>query len=261
MMSEGKFMIRKWKAGKTVVMSKFPVGNATKPRAKKKKGATPSYKKMQNDMSAVRTLTRTIDCNFKHGDFWITLKYDDGKYQKLLSKLEAAGMELTPDNIRLEAIHERDLFLRRVKRNMTEKGLDLQYVSVTSDIDGDTGNAVRVHHHILVNKEAFEFIFKHWRKDILRYDPLRDQDSYAALAEYLIRQVRRQPEKKKYTTSKNLKKPELISEAVVSDSGELVVPKGAKVLQRSPYDVDKNPSQYICYVPKAEKKKRGGKRE
>lgn len=255
----GKYMIRKIKSGEVEEMIGFPVGPATRTRNKRKKGSSSIRKQDENDRDAIKRLARTINSNYKPGDLWITLTYNTARLEALMKKLEKSGTEATMDNIRKAAIHERDLFLRRVNRNLASIGLPLKYIAVTSDIDGKTGELARIHHHIITNKEAFEFIFKQWSEDEVDKKSLRDQKDYTPIATYLIKQVRRQPDARKYSPSRNLKKPE-ITEQIISFNKELKPPKGATIVHRKEYDIE-SPTQYIRYIAPPKKQKIGGKRE
>jgi hypothetical protein len=259
-MSGGKFMKRKVQSGEVVEVTLFPVGSATKPRKGRKKGSTTSRKQDANMRLAVRKLAQSIHCNFRQGDIFLTLKYSQERIDKLIEEIKADGQDVTPDTIRLYAIHERDCFLRRIKRNMLARGQELRYIASTSDIDGSTGELVKVHHHLIIPKEAFDFVFRHWAKDWTNYTPLDNRKDHTALAEYIIKQCRRQPDKKKYTVSQNLKKPVVISEEIITVKEELKVPRGANVTHRDPFDFTA-PTQYVRYIEPPKNKKRGGKRE
>lgn len=252
-------MIREIQSGKVVERSCFPVGNATKPRKGKKKGSTTVRKQDQNDKDAARRLSRVLNCNYGPGDIFLSLTYSPARFEKIIMNIKKDGRDATPDTIREYAIHERDKFLRRVKRDLKKTGVELKYIAATSDIDGSTGELVRIHHHMVVQKAAFDFIFKQWSKEEVNYKPLRDQDDYTPIAEYILKQVRRQPDEKKYTASRNMKKPE-IKEKLVLVRKELTAPKNAKVMYRGEYDRE-TAFQYVRYIAPEKKQKRGGKRE
>ena len=148
------------------------------------------------------------------------------------------------DAIRAAAEHEARLVLRRVKRAMG--AVPLRYILVTSDMDGDTGELVRVHHHLIVGAEAREAFAAKWAAlGGVEWRRLSAQDDYTPVAAYLIRQVRHVPDAKKYSPSRNLVHPEPRDR--ISPSGaELRVPKGAKLLYRAEYKP--GAPQYIRYV-------------
>ncbi len=253
-------MIRKIQSGRVMEISCFPVGNATKPRRGKKKGSTTTRKQDQNFKQAERRLAQTINCNYVPGDIWLTLKYSPKRLSKLENRIVKDGKEVTPDTIREYAISDRNRFLRRVKRDLEKLGIPLKYIAATSDVDGSTGELVRIHHHLILQAAAFESVFAKWSREEVDYKPLRNQEDYTPIAEYIIRQCRRQPDEKKYTCSRNLSKPVVLSEKIITVNKELKAPRGATVLHRSEYNREL-PCQYVRYVAPKEKKKRGGKRE
>ncbi|MCL1819408.1 MAG: hypothetical protein FWG36_01985 [Oscillospiraceae bacterium] len=253
-----KIMVREYVSGAVVERSMFPVGNAAKVRNPRRKGSTPLRKQDQNDRMAVKRLARAINCNFSHGDILITLTYSEERLNKLLKSIpvgnDAPGVPPSPDAIRKAAIHERDCFLRRVKRDLEKQDIKLKYITVTSDIDGETGDPVRIHHHVLLPKEAFDAAFKHWCREEVDYRPLRDQKDYTSVAVYLLRQVRRQPDMKKYSTSRNLDKP-VIREKIITAPAELKAPRGAVVMHRDEYDYQ-TMTQYIRFIKKVNNEQR-----
>ena len=84
-----RYMIRTIISGAVVEKSKFLVAANVKPRRSRKKGSTPLRKQDQNDRDAVKRLARVINCNFRHGDLWVTLKYDQVRMDKLMDQIEA----------------------------------------------------------------------------------------------------------------------------------------------------------------------------
>ena len=258
-MGERRFMIREYESGEVIERSVFPVGNATKTRKPKEKGSTPPRKQDQNARAAEKCLARNINCNFNQGDLWITLSYSESRLERLVDRIIQGSPDFTPETIRREAIRERDLFLRRVKREMQKQNIEFKYIASTSDMDGDTGEQVRIHHHIIVQKSAYDAVLKHWSREEAYIRPLRDQKDYTPIAIYIIKQVRRQPDQKKYTSSRNLAKPK-IREKIILIRQELKAPRGAVVMHRGEYDYDSS-TQYIRYVKPPEKMKRGGRRE
>ena len=77
---------------------------------------------------------------------------------------------------------------------------------------------------------------------------LRAQPDYTPIATYLMRQVRRQPDKKKYRVTQGMEMPK-IEERVVLSNSEIRAPAGANVLERSEFSAE-SIGQYIRYVPK-----------
>ena len=77
---------------------------------------------------------------------------------------------------------------------------------------------------------------------------LRTQKDYTPIAVYLLRQVRRQPDAKKYAVSRGMLLP-VITEREVLGNPEIRVPAGASVLERAEYN-EETVVQYVRYVPK-----------
>lgn len=180
----------------------------------------------------------------------------DASYQQPPSSFsESDPLALGSDSVgeaeRMEAIRqaaEKEMIncLRRVKRELQKSGIELRYhLAITSDMDGDTGEQVRVHHHLVVNREAREAFFRKWTLGGVFSEPLAKQKDYTALAEYLLRQVRRIKDEKKYTCSRNLIRPQPRDRVALSDA-EVRVPKGGELLFRGAYRPGQ--PQYIRYV-------------
>jgi len=235
----GKWMIRRYVSGKVVELSKFWVPEQTKPRSKRKASSTPR-KRDQNEREAVKRLARWINANFSHGDIWVTLTYSAEGMERIAEK---AGSDM--DALWEAANHQGKLFLRRMRRAMG-KGTEFRSILITSDIDGKTGERVRLHHHIIMPTAAFELWDEKWGRGTVDYQILRDQDDYTPLAVYLLKQVRRLPDAKKYTPSRNLKPP-AVEERISRKPGELRAPTGAKLLASGNYDSAVG-NHYIRYV-------------
>ena len=71
-------MIRTYKSGRVIEKSKFWVPAQARPRAGRVKNNTSAAKRDQNARRAVRTLARTINCNFGAKDLFVTATFDDG---------------------------------------------------------------------------------------------------------------------------------------------------------------------------------------
>ena len=174
-------------------------------RAKKKKESLPKQKNL-NDKNARRKFVQLVETNFGENDLAVHLTYSD---------------ETLPGNIE-EAEKEVANFIRRVKRKRKKEGLEeLRYIVVTAHGEKkDTGEVVRIHHHILMNgglgREEIEDL---WRKPRKKGEAKGQKIGYAnadriqpdyntgvtKLAEYLVRNP---TSKKRWSASQNLKRPE-----------------------------------------------------
>lgn len=151
------------------------------------------------------------------------------------------------NRLREAAEKQMALWLRRVKRKFGGK---IKALMITSDVDHETGELVRVHHHIVFAAEgiSWDLLRKEWKQGSVDIKQLRAQPDYTPIANYLMRQVRRQPDKKKYRVTQGMEMPK-IEERVVLSNSEIRAPAGANVLERSEFSAD-SIGQYIRYVPK-----------
>lgn len=261
-MRGGTYMIRRIRSGKVIEESIFPVAPNVRPRGRRRRGATTARKQDANDRDAVKRLARTLNCNFEAGDLLIQPTYTDAALYQLSDGLQDGDLE----ELRLRAEHDLALFLRRLARELKPMGITLRAVSLTSDMDGDTGELVRVHHHVVLmgaglRVEGGELyagdkaVSAIWGRGNVDWKPLAHQDDYTPLAAYLLRQVRRRPDGKKYHVTRNLKKPELISERIVFRPMKLKAPKGSKILQDGNYEPGM--PHYIRYVRPAKPERTG----
>lgn len=246
---QGKWMIRKYVSGGVIEKSKFWVPAQTKRRTPKKAGSSPR-KRDENERSAVKQLARLINCNFSHGDLWLTLNYS------------AEGFEiLGEDGEDIEALKKKAdgelvRFLRRMRTECKKQGIEFKYIALTSDMDGKSGELVRPHHHIIMPRLCYELCCKHWKLGSVDYQLLRNQKDFTSLAVYLCRQIRRKENENRWKASRNLARP-VITEEETFEKGILRVPAGAHLLDSGHYD-DESGNHYIRYIPKAKAEKRGG---
>lgn len=262
-MKEGYWVIRTYEAGNVGEKTKFWVPGERGVRSSRREKSE-IKKQEQNEYSAVKQLARLLNANFTEGDLLLGLDYSPEGEERLLAWLREQGMD--PDSadeaqrmemIREAAEREMRLALRRVKRELGKDDAALKYIAVTSDMDGDTGEAVRIHHHLVVPAEAKQAFVEKWSGlGHVDWSPLTKQDDYIRLAEYLLRQVRRIPDAKKYISSRNLIRPVPKDRVALSDS-EVRVPQGATLLHRNEYKPGR--PQYIRYVlPEGKRRKPPG---
>lgn len=111
----------------------------------------------ESSNSAEKALARLLNANFTEGDLLVGLDYSDDGLARLEAWALRQGLPMETEEERLDTMraaaeHELQLMIRRVKRELDKLGLPLRYVAVTSDMDGDTGETVRVHHHLVVDQ-------------------------------------------------------------------------------------------------------------
>lgn len=259
-MKEGYWVTRTYQAGEVREKSKFFVPGTRPTGNDRRREKNAIRKQEQNEYSAVKALARLIHANFTGGDLLLGLDYSPKGYDRLLKRITKQGIQLDSldeaqcrDTIWETASHELYLCLRRVKDECKKQGIELKAISCTSDMDGETGECVRVHHHLLINREAMDAFVKAWKKlGGVDYTPLyKNQVDRTPIAEYIIKQVRRIPDKKKYHSTRNLERPKPKDRIALSDA-ELRLPKGGTLLYRAASG--KGQPQYIRYTMTDNKK-------
>lgn len=260
-MREGYWVIRTYEAGAVGEKTKFWVPGA-KPSRSGRREKTEIRKQLQNDYSVQKQMARLMNANFGPGDLLLGLDYAQEGMDRLEAWAVAHGLDpySSDEAERMEAIRQaaewalRNL-LRRVKAAMEKEGMVLRYIAITSDMDGDSGEAVRVHHHLVVPKESKAAFASKWADwGGVDWSPLSRQRDYTPIAEYFIRQVRKVPDAKKYIPSRNLVRPQPKDRTAITDA-ELRAPKGTKLLFRNEFKPGR--PQYIRYMlPKEKRHKR-----
>lgn len=244
-MKDGYWAMRKYRAGRIGETVKYWVPGR-KPTKSERRLKSDIRKLAANESSAVKTVARLIHANFFPGkDMLVGLDYSTEGYEKKLGPLPSEETdEEERERIYELAEHQMELCVRRVARKCRKEGVPFRYITFTSDMDGDTREPVRVHHHLIVNEEAVEIVKAAWKLGGTDWEKLWGDDQ-SDLAAYLVRQVRRRAGKAKYSPSKNLKRPKPKDRIAVNGS-EVRVPKGAQLLYRAPYRPGQ--TQYIRYI-------------
>lgn len=255
---EGYYIIRTYEAGKIGEKTKFFVPGTRSATVRGKRREIAAIKKQeQNEYSSLKALARLLNANSKVLTNFIGLDYSDEGLKRV--KARASEMAKSDGKVyrRLKlaerddyifdaAAHEAELVLRRVSRACKEAGIPFSYVVVTSDRDGETGEKVRVHHHLVVSAGCEQFFIEKWAKlGTVNHKPMRKQQDYYVVAKYLMDQVRRIPDVKKYRSSRNLVRVVPV-DRVVSSGAVMRVPKGGQLL----YMAETGPymPQYMRYV-------------
>ena len=265
-MSEGYFVIRTYKSGDVGEKTKFYVPGKRPEKNLTKKQQAAVRKAEQNSYSAQKNLARIINENFGNDGVFLGLDYSDAGLKRVLAWGRENGLDVDSEDetVRNDAVweaaaHELEIAIRRVKRILKKQGIELKAISCTSDMDGDTGEMVRVHHHLIVQDGVQEAFVKAWEKYGLggvSWTPFwENQIDRTPIAEYIIKQVRRIPDAKKYRCTRNLKRPAPKDRVVYTDT-ELKVPKGGKLIFRQEYrcgaaesgDYQNRQPQYIRYI-------------
>lgn len=210
-----KWMMIVRRSGRVVEKSTVcvPAGTQERSRREKTKGGTTALKQDENERNAEKRLARVINCNFRPGDVLLMASWSEEAWPQLEAKAEklaAAHPEASwEDRMVMAAEQEGSNWIRRIQRLKKARGGTalLRYVIVASDMDGKTGEAKRVHLHVLLPGWAKDLALETWKHGLVDVRNLREQDDYTPIAEYLLRQVRRRPDSKKYRTAQNMDKP------------------------------------------------------
>ncbi len=243
-----------------VEVTQFVVGDKQTGGRKWHRAKSAEDKRDENARQAVRVAARILNCNYGQEDVLLTMTYSDEAHDRLFGGLD-------PDETLEKAKKVLSGVLEKVRKELKNGGqgsgrptdaTQMRTFTVTADMDGETGELVRVHHHVVVTSAAAQSIAERWSHGIVHTESLYKQDDYTPLATYLLGQVRHREGKKKYSCSRNMVKPK-VEEQVLAEApdNEIRVQPGAKVLDRTPYR-EGTLSQYVRYKRKPRAAKRGG---
>ena len=241
-MAEGYWVIRSYRAGVIGEKIKYWVPGK-KPTKSGRRLRSDIRQQQRNEENAVKRLARIIHANCAEGYELVRLSYDDTALAKL-----GRGLEDAPDRedkLYHAAHHQVRLWRDRVRKACAAAGVELKVIIVTSDMDGKTGEYVRVHHHVIINREALEIALGKWGHGSTNHKGLSRDLDQTALAAYLLEQVRRLPDEKKYIRSRNLIVPEP-KDRIACSGAEIQVPRGGQLLHRAAYSP--GAPQYIRYI-------------
>ena len=255
MKREGYYVIRTFIAGQIGEKIKYWVPGQ-KPTKSIRKMKSDVRKIQQNENDAVKRVARLINANFLPGDCFFAPTYSDESLAMLMADMPAdIPEEEQLDYVYAQAHHQLQLYLRRVRRACDKAGIEFKYIAITSDMDGETGENVRIHHHIIAPREVMEILLDKWTFGIVRKNYVWNEQDHYGLAKYLMDQVRRIPDAKKYIPSRNLIIP-VPKDRIAPSGKEVQPPKGATLLHRNEYHSGR--PQYIRYIIPKKSKPGGG---
>ena len=259
MKQEGMYMVTKIISGSVVERRKSKITRRPAKRGGRIRGNSSEKKIVGNKEYAKLQLARIFNCNMAAGDLWLTATFDQ-------EGLDAVGGDLEG------AKKAGRKFIDRMVYRLKKMGITCRWVLAPSEIDGETGELVRQHVHIVITGEGFrmqdrrlllgdEAVNDIWGLGTVDVQFLRNQKDYYPLAAYIINQSRGVPDEKKYTCSRNMKKP-VVRREIVTGGGQLRVPAGSTELPGTKYDPEKN-QNFVRYIPgrKDPRKKIGGHKE
>lgn len=240
-MEKGYWYIRTYKAGQVAEKIKYWVSAST-PSAAKKKLKSDINKQRHNETATIRNVARLINANFGSGDIFLGLDYSDEGFRKIS---DSQGENANAEQIYFAAEHLMKLCIRRVLREAQKRGVEVKYIATTSDMAGKTKEPVRVHHHLIINKEALFLFQEKWTLGGVSFEPLSRQKDYTPIAEYIIKQVRKIDNAKKFVSSQNLLRPVPVDRRAKSGA-ELRTPARCLLLSRSEFKPER--PQYIRFL-------------
>lgn len=234
----GYWVIRTYTAGSVGEKIKYWV-SGQKPLRSKRRVSSEVNKLEKNEKQSEKNLARILNANFGKSGVLVGLDYSDAAYIKLFSECKSR------EEIAEAAEHQLSLCLRRVQREAKKRGIQVKAVLTTADRDGETGEDVRVHHHIVVNEEAAELFGEKWKhgKDA-DYEYLVSQKDRTPLAHYLMAQHARVPHGKAYIATRNLERAKCV-DRIAKNGSEISLPRNCELLYRSAHVAGL--SQYLRY--------------
>lgn len=179
------YIIKEYHAGKTIEIQKtYSARYGKKISRSPNLHPTSEAVKKNNEKLAEMKLRLLLNENFRAGDLFLTLTYEDA-----------------PDTQSAKKCLEK--FLRNLRKQYKDNGLELKYVCVTEY------EITRIHHHIVVNSFDPRKIQEVWSYGLVRSESLYGYD-FAGLAAYLIKETKKtfknadSPSRKRWNQSKNL---------------------------------------------------------
>ena len=256
---EGLYMITKIVSGNVVERRKCKITRRPAKRGGRIRGNSSEKKVVGNKEYAKLQMARAINCNMVPGDLMLTAKFDPEGLEAIGGTYEGAKKAGRK-------------FIDRLTYRIRKMGMVCKWFLVPSEIDGETGQIVRPHVHIIISGAAFtmrerklclgeEPVDSIWGLGNVDVQFLRHQDDYYPLAAYLVNQSRGVPDEKKWSCSRNMEKPKVTRE-IVTSGGQLRIPAGATELPGTRYDPE-NGQNFVRYIPKRKdpRRKVGGHKE
>ncbi|MEK5069784.1 rolling circle replication-associated protein [Sporosarcina sp. FSL K6-1508] len=190
------YRVKTIKSGPMLEVEAYPFWNI--PRGQRKKIGNESSTAQQNlnDKNTKKHVIRLIHANFTEDDIKADFTYTN---DRLPADPEQAKKDMTN-------------LIRRMKRSLKKqkkyKDFELKYIYVTEHSSDEKKGKVRVHHHMITNFPDRDALEELWNGGGRTQTRRLQQDDYGfeGLARYILKDKRDNPAKR-YTVSRNLKKP------------------------------------------------------
>lgn len=168
----------------------------TKRKTITKDGRFQKRKDIQNNLNAKnarKTLIRLVNTNFSNKDYWLTFTY----------KKEPTNLERAMKDVRN--------YIKCINRLRKKKGLEnAKYIYVV-ETRNKNDDKVQTHVHMIIehglSMDELEDKWKHARRNQCRRLDLSTEEGLTGLANYFCKEPKVTKYKKKWVSSKNLKKP------------------------------------------------------
>ena len=200
------FMEKYTYSGKYLEIEKYVVTKGGRKRGVKQKESTLAQLKL-NEKNTKKKFTRKLNTNFTIEDIFVTLTF---KNKDTITEKEAKK--------------ELEKFLRRLRGFRKKTGLkDLKYICV---MERDNKNGI--HFHVVMSAISMDAVNTIWGKGRIQISQLIFSDNgLEGLANYMLKQQLEKKNVKKWSQSKNLKKP-IIKKKIVKKFNPNIHPKAPK---------------------------------
>ena len=198
---------------------------------------TTSQQQKINNRNAVLRLGRLINANFGPFDLFITTDY---AVEPVLPNGESDESQ---------ALKDQQKFIRRLREKYRRAGGEnFRYIAVIEKATEKSRK--RIHHHIFLPKMSMDAAVSCWDLGGLNIRRLDAAKDYRALANYLSKDPTLGSEhRKRWTQSKNLKKPVVKVRRIIYPGDYIEPPQGYKqIIDRSYWSDITGMSRYIRYV-------------
>lgn len=192
-------------AGNVIEVTKYHsyrYQSKSRPRSKNREVSKETVRR-QNDKNSTLSLGYQINLNFNDDDYHLVLTYKK---------------DCRPNSWE-ECSRDLEKFMKDVRKIYKQQEIEFKYVTVTGG-DGPS----TYHHHIIFKSIDIRLLRSLWTKGMIRANFLYTHGDYKFLAEYFtghtIKHVAdpNHPLKKRYNSSKNLKKPKIKREIIKSST-------------------------------------------
>lgn len=237
--------------------SVLPDKGGRRPRGIRRAGTSSAKKISANERQEALRLARVIRENFTGRDVFVSLKFDNERLPKNYEELCERGEKL----------------MRKLRSLCAKEGVELRRILVNANWSPRRCCPARLHHHMILNREALPLLMKLWPEDQIDYVNLRGKD-YTELAGYMAANAKsageidpddyrrwergwkgacpfadlwRRAGGKKWAPSKGLRKPVYSEPVPAPTPGSIPVPAGATdVIMQPSYDEEGR--QTGCYM-------------